>query len=165
MSLHGITADDAAYVLQIDVKIFSKPDEIFPLMHDVISSYPNYETTLAPRLILGLWHPLFIAPAAKYLPSLTRFHIGLSTHIARKYFWDHMDGFSIAFPMLTSADGQAFLRDCKAAGKEVMTWTVNEGVNMRVARSYGIEWLITDRVGFAVEQREMVSVNAGREGQ
>lgn len=140
-------------VLNIDVKIFSVPDEIFPLMHDVISSYPSYETELSPRLILGLWHPLFIAPANRYLPSLTKFHIGLSTHLARKYFWD-LDGFSIAMPMLTSQDGQKFLRDCKAAGKGIMTWTVNDGQDMRVARTWGIEWLITDRVGFAVEARK-----------
>jgi len=149
---------------QIDVKIFSNPDEIFPLMHDVISSYPSYETDLSPRLILGLWHPLFIAPAQRYLPSLTRFHIGLSTHIARKYFWDHMDGFSIAFPMLTSADGQAFLRDCKAAGKGIMTWTVNEERDMQVARTYGVEWLITDRVGFAVEKRQEVGFDGVEPG-
>jgi glycerophosphoryl diester phosphodiesterase len=132
MNLEVDCGADVALRLQIDVKIFSVPDEIFPLMHDVISSYPSYETELSPRLILGLWHPLFIAPANRYLPSLTKFHIGLSTHLARKYFWD-LDGFSIAMPMLTSQDGQKFLRDCKAAGKGIMTWTVNDGQDMRVA--------------------------------
>lgn len=156
MTLYVNRGADVALRSQIDVKIFSVPDEIFPLMHDVISSYPSYETELSPRLILGLWHPLFIAPANRYLPSLTKFHIGLSTHLARKYFWD-LDGFSIAMPMLTSQDGQKFLRDCKAAGKGIMTWTVNDGQDMRVARTWGIEWLITDRVGFAVEARKQVS--------
>jgi glycerophosphoryl diester phosphodiesterase len=130
-------------------------------MHEVISSYPSYETVLSPRLILGLWHPLFIAPANRCLPSLAKFHIGFSTHLARKYFWD-LDGFSIAMPMLTSEDGQRFLRDCKAAGKGIMTWTVNEAKDMRVAKSWGIEWLITDRVGFAVEARKEVSRSVDR---
>lgn len=146
-------------VLNIDVKIFSDPNEIFPLMAKIIQEYPDYESVLSPRLILGLWHPLFIPPANKYLPSLTKFHIGLSLHIARKYFWDSMDGFSIAFPMLTSADGQKFLRDCKRSGKEVMTWTVNEKQDMRVAKTWGIEWLITDRVLTAVQARDEWEAN------
>lgn len=150
---------------QIDVKIFSVPDEIFPLMQKVISSYPDYATTLAPRLILGLWHPLFIEPARRHLPTLTRYHIGLSMHIARKYFWDHMDGFSMAFPMLTSAEGQRFIRDCKAAGKGLMTWTVNEKRDMRMAKKWGIDWLITDRVGFSVDARNEVSVREQQSGE
>jgi hypothetical protein len=32
---------------------------------------------------------------------------------------------------------------------------------MRVARSWGLEWLITDRVGFAVAAREEVSSRGG----
>jgi phosphatidylglycerol phospholipase C len=67
-----------------------------------------------------------------------------------------MDGFSMAFPMLTSAEGQRFIRDCKAAGKGLMTWTVNEKRDMRMAKKWGIDWLITDRVGFSVDARTEV---------
>lgn len=128
-------------------------------MQKCIASYPDYATSLSPRLLLGLWHPAFIEPAKRYLPTLKKFHIGLSTHIARKYFWQDMDGFSIAFPMLTSTTGQRFLQDCKAAGKEVMTWTVNEKQDMRIAKTWGVQWLITDRVGYAVDARREVSVS------
>lgn len=56
-------------------------------MHKVISAQPNWETDLAPRILLGLWHPSFIQPAIEHVPYLKRSHIGASPHIAREYFW------------------------------------------------------------------------------
>lgn len=69
-----------------------------------------------------------------------------------------MHGFSIAFPMLTNKDGQKFLEDCRKEGKGVMTWTVNSPVEMRVARTWGIGWIITDKVALAVDTRQEVSL-------
>lgn len=64
---------------QVDVKVQNDPNRLFRLMHEVISAQPNWEDMLAPRIILGLWHPKFIDPSKKYLPYLKRAHIGKST--------------------------------------------------------------------------------------
>lgn len=112
---------------------------------------------MTPRIILGLWHPLFLAPAAEHLPTCRRYHIGISFPLARKFFWDACSGFSIAFPMLLSAEGQRFMEDCKREGKEVCAWTVNSREEMVWCARWGIKAIITDRVAFCVGVRREVS--------
>jgi hypothetical protein len=90
----------------VDVKVQNDPDRLFQLMHDIISAQPNWETDLAPRLLLGLWHPRFLPFAVQRLPYCRRAHIGNSPYVARKYFWNDCDTFSMAFGCLVNADGQ-----------------------------------------------------------
>jgi phosphatidylglycerol phospholipase C len=84
------------------------PDRLFSLMHDIISSYPEWETTLAPRLLVGLWHPRFLPYAKSRLPYCRRSYIGSSPGIARKYFWKDVDVFSVQFSVLATADGEKY---------------------------------------------------------
>lgn len=90
----------------VDVKVFSEPLHLFSLMHDIISSVPDWQTALAPRILLGLWHPRFLAPAREILPYCKRSFIGLSTSFAREYFWDSCEVFSIHFTTLAGWEGQ-----------------------------------------------------------
>jgi len=92
----------------VDVKVQNDPDRLFALMHEIIAAQPNWETTLAPRILLGLWHPRFISFAKARLPYCRRSYIGNSTYIARKYFWNDCDAFSMAFGALTTADGERY---------------------------------------------------------
>ena len=89
----------------VDVKVQNDPDRLFRLMHAVISGQPEWETKLAPRILLGLWHPRFVAYAKSRLPYCRRSYIGVSTTMARKYFWDDVEVFSIAFSTLAGSDG------------------------------------------------------------
>jgi hypothetical protein len=74
----------------------------------------------------------------------------------RKFFWDACEGFSIAFPLLMGSEGQAFLEECRAAGKEVCVWTVNDPNEMRIAISWGVKAVLTDKVGaFASIKKEV----------
>ncbi|KNZ78608.1 hypothetical protein J132_11049 [Termitomyces sp. J132] len=90
----------------VDVKVQNDPERLFRLMHEIISAQADWETVLAPRILLGLWHPRFIAYAKTQLPYCQRSFIGVSLYIARKYFWKDCDTFSIAFGALTTTDGQ-----------------------------------------------------------
>jgi glycerophosphoryl diester phosphodiesterase len=148
----------------VDVKVQNDPERLFTLMHKTISDQPGWETELAPRILLGLWHPRFVAPAKTHLPYLRRSYIGNSVSIARKYFWDNVDAFSIAFPTLATMDGQRwvisvfvmplgvdvslgwkrFRAECKAAGKQVMVWTVNDPAQMMEAVRWGVDAILTD---------------------
>ncbi|KAJ3563204.1 hypothetical protein NP233_g9091 [Leucocoprinus birnbaumii] len=128
----------------VDVKVQNDPDRLFKLMNDIITSQPDWETTLAPRILLGLWHPRFLTYAKQRLPYCRRSYIGNSIAIARKYFWNDCHAFSVAFAALTTADGQKFRQECKTAGKNIMVWTVNEPAHMMEAVRWGVSAIITD---------------------
>ncbi|CAK5262935.1 unnamed protein product [Mycena citricolor] len=129
----------------VDVKVQNDPARLFALMHSIISSQPEWETRLAPRILLGLWHPSFIDPAKEFLPYCRRSHIGDSPSLARTYFWKDCDVFSMAFGSLTSADGERFRHECKAEGKEIMVWTVNDPNHMTEATRWGVDVILTDK--------------------
>ncbi|KAK7062204.1 GP-PDE domain-containing protein, partial [Favolaschia claudopus] len=128
----------------VDVKVQNDPARLFKLMHETISSHPNWETVLAPRILLGLWHPSFLGSAKEQLPYCRRSYIGNSPAIARKFFWNDCEVFSIAFAALTSTDGERFRQECKAGGKKVMVWTVNEPDHMMEAVRWGVDVILTD---------------------
>ncbi|GJJ07327.1 hypothetical protein Clacol_001528 [Clathrus columnatus] len=119
--------------LNIDCKVNNEPDRLFSTMHSSLATFPNWETALAPRILLGLWHPCFIEPAIKHVGYLRRAHIGRSPLVAREYFWPHVEAFSLEFGALCSYEGQKFISECTAAGKKVLVWTVNREEEMMEA--------------------------------
>jgi len=129
----------------IDVKVNNDPPRLFNLMHNIISSYDDWETTLAPRLTIGLWHPRFIPHAEKILPYCRRSHIGVSPALGKKHFWESCEVFSMSFASLATAAGERFRNSCKEAGKEIMVWTVNELEHMMEAVRWGVKVILTDR--------------------
>lgn len=131
--------------VQIDCKVESNPVKLFGLIKDELEAYPEWETALAPRLVLGLWHPKFLEPAAHILPALQRFCISMSIPQVRKYFYDKCHGFSVYYHQLASADGARFRAECAAAGKEICTWTVNSREEMLNCARWGIYSIISDR--------------------
>ncbi|KAI9000731.1 PLC-like phosphodiesterase [Trametes punicea] len=143
----------------VDVKVQNKPAHLFRLMHKIISAQPDWETALAPRILLGLWHPSFLPHAKAHLPYCRRSYIGQDIAVARKYFWDSCDVFSIKFSTLAMADGAKFRKDCKQAGKRVMAWTVNEPEHMVEAVRWGIDVIITDVTRTWLDLRSALEVD------
>lgn len=128
----------------VDVKVQNDPDRLFSLMHAIIAAHDNWEILLAPRLLLGLWHPRFLPYAKHRLPYCKRSHIGHNPQLARDWFWDDCEVFSMSFSSMCSSDGQKFMEECKAAGKKMMVWTVNEPVHMMEAVRWGVDVILTD---------------------
>ncbi|KAJ3998339.1 PLC-like phosphodiesterase [Lentinula boryana] len=128
----------------VDVKPQNNPRRLFSLMHNIIAVQSDWETKLAPRLVLGLWHPSFIAAAKETLPYLTRSFIGISPSLARTYFWNHCDFFSMSFAVLATSDGEKFRKECQDAGKKLMVWTVNKPEHMMEAVRWGVDCILTD---------------------
>ncbi|OBZ70365.1 hypothetical protein A0H81_09643 [Grifola frondosa] len=108
----------------VDVKIFNDPERLFKLMHTIISAQPEWETVLAPRILLGLWHTKFVKYAETILPYCRRSHIG--------------------FDALATWEGAKFREECKQAGKKIMAWTVNEPAYMVEAVRWGVDVILTD---------------------
>ncbi|KAF9534577.1 PLC-like phosphodiesterase [Crepidotus variabilis] len=148
----------------VDVKVQNDPDRLFALMHKIISAQPDWETALAPRILLGLWHPRFLAFAKARLSYCRRSYIGNSTYIARKYFWKDCDTFSMSFGSLTTSDGEKFRQECKIAGKNVMVWTVNERAHMMEAVRWGVNVIITDVTQIWLDLRAALQADYDKTG-
>lgn len=56
-----------------------------------------------------------------------------------------------------SGAGQAFLRECREAGKEVCVWTVNDPGEMKIAMGWGVKAVLTDGVGVLTALKKEVS--------
>lgn len=138
----------------VDCKVYNDPPRLFSLMHKIVSAHENWETVLAPRIILGLWHPRFIKHAKEHMPYCTRSYIGGSPYIARKYFWEHCGAFSMWFAGLATVDGQRFIRECKAGNKHLMVWTVNERAQMMECARWRVNAVLTDRTKMWLALRE-----------
>ena len=63
--------------------------------------------------------------------ALTAADIGMSVALARNYFFQHCEGFSMAFASLVGRDGELFRKQCKDAGKKLFVWTVNKRPEVR----------------------------------
>ncbi|GMK56672.1 hypothetical protein CspeluHIS016_0305120 [Cutaneotrichosporon spelunceum] len=131
--------------LNIDCKVENDPTKLFTLIKQALATVPQWETVLAPRIVLGLWHPKFIEPAASILPTVRRFCISMSVAEVRKYFFDKCHGFSVWYPPLASAEGAKLRDDCAKAGKELCTWTVNSREEMLECARWGVTAIITDK--------------------
>jgi hypothetical protein len=42
--------------LNIDCKVENLPEKLFPMIKEEIFRFEHWETLLAPRIILGIWH-------------------------------------------------------------------------------------------------------------
>ncbi|KAH8834241.1 PLC-like phosphodiesterase [Flagelloscypha sp. PMI_526] len=138
----------------VDVKPQNDPARLFRLMHNIISSYDGWETHLAPRLVLGLWHPKFVPLAKEQLGYCRRSFLGNDLAVARKFFFKECDTFSVEFGALTTADGEKFRREIKDAGKKLMVWTVNEPKHLMECARWGVDVIITDHTQRWLEMRK-----------
>ncbi|KAH8834353.1 PLC-like phosphodiesterase [Flagelloscypha sp. PMI_526] len=140
----------------IDVKASNSPTRVFTLIHQTISKYPNWETVLAPRLLLGLWHPKFLEPAKELLPYCKRSSISFSMEFTRWMLWDDVDCVSIWFRALGTWRGQRFLKQAKKAGKTILVFTVNEPEHLLQCTRWGVDVIITDTTNRWLDLRKLL---------
>ncbi|KAJ7940566.1 PLC-like phosphodiesterase [Mycena leptocephala] len=128
----------------VDIKAMNDPHQLFQLMHAAISVYPGWETLLAPRILLGLWHPRFIQPAKDILPYCRRSSISFSLWLVRNHLWDDVDCVSVWYNVLMSRDGKRFRDEVKKSGKKLMVFTVNEPEHLLEMVRWEVDVIITD---------------------
>jgi phosphatidylglycerol phospholipase C len=137
-------------------------------MHEQIVKFDEWQTKLAPRLILGargpsflpnsqfvlmccflpspgLWHAKYIEPAQRLLPYCKLAHIGVSPSIAKKHFWSTCSAFSLNYATLRGKEGADFRKACREEGKELYVWTVNDRKQMIQAVKWGAAVILTDK--------------------
>lgn len=124
-------------------------------MLSTLRQFDSWETTLGPRLILGLWHPKFVFPALSVLPGVKRCFIGVHFPLAMApIFWDSCHAFSIAFPLLRTAEGAAFRKRCRKEDKELYTWTVNSQEEWVMSARWGVDAIMTDKPDAYIQVRQ-----------
>ncbi|KAL7422707.1 hypothetical protein Q5752_001998 [Cryptotrichosporon argae] len=131
--------------LNIDCKVENDPVKLFGLIKRAVEARDGWATRLAPRLVLGIWHPKFIAPATTILPYVPRYAITMSLPQARRYFFGAVHGFSVWYRQLATADGARFRAECAAARKPVCAWTVNDRHDMVECARWGVQSVISDK--------------------
>jgi len=137
-------SENTDFVLNIDVKMDNDPEKLFTLMDKILSSSKEKDK-LGRRIVLGLWHPLFIDPAKRILPYTRISHIGFSTNYARKWFWRDCESFSVHIAALLTHGGQRFVDDCHKEGKELIVWTCNSREEMLAATRWNARAVMTDQ--------------------
>jgi len=143
-------------VFNIDCKPNNDPERLFTLIKASIERFPQHASLLSPRLVLGLWHPKFLEPSARLLPHIRKAYIGNSPSMARKYFWDSCDGFSMKFSCLVGWEGLSFREDCQRAGKSLLVWTVNDRQEMIEACKWGVDAILTDKTADYLALRQQM---------
>jgi phosphatidylglycerol phospholipase C len=135
------------------------PERLFTLIKASIERFEDHALLLSPRLVLGLWHPKFLEPSARLLPHLRKAYIGNSPSMARKYFWDACQGFSMKFSCLVGWEGLSFREDCQKAGKSLLVWTVNDRQEMIEACKWGVDAILTDKTADYLALRQEMKGN------
>ncbi|KNE90067.1 hypothetical protein PSTG_16472 [Puccinia striiformis f. sp. tritici PST-78] len=145
-------------IFNIDCKPNNDPERLFTLIKASIEKFPDHATLLSPRLVLGLWHPKFLDHSARLLPALKKAYIGNSPSMARKYFWDACQGFSMKFSCLVGWEGLSFREDCQKAGKSLLVWTVNDRQEMIEACKWGwgVYAILTDKTADYLALRQQI---------
>jgi hypothetical protein len=80
--------------------------------------------------------------------SLQIHHITPSLSLSQSHFFPHVDGFSVAFPLLLTPAGAAFRERCEREGKEWGVWTVNDPVGLFPKRAAAARMSCADRSAF-----------------
>ena len=143
-------------IFNIDCKPNNDPERLFTLIKASIEKFPDHATLLSPRLVLGLWHPKFLDHSARLLPALKKAYIGNSPSMAKKYFWDACQGFSMKFSCLVGWEGLSFREDCQKAGKSLLVWTVNDRQEMIEACKWGVDAILTDKTADYLALRQQM---------
>ncbi|KAH9460666.1 hypothetical protein Pst134EB_008830 [Puccinia striiformis f. sp. tritici] len=143
----------------IDCKPTNDPERLFNLIKASIERFQDHALLLSPRLVLGMYHPKFLEPAARLLPDLKRIHIGVSPSMARNYFWEACEGFSMKFSCLVGWEGLLFRKDCQKAGKSIMVWTVNDRQEMIEACKWGVDAILTDKTKYYLALRQQMKAD------
>lgn len=142
-------AKDPAYAnvrLMIDIKMTNEPWIVPKLVHILKQVNPDVAGFWAPRTVLGIWRLDVLAAAEKSAPELPVAHIGVSRALARRFMRSpQVRALSLHHIALTAGSGGLrLIRDAKASGRLVYTWTVNTVPLMKWAVAANLDGVITD---------------------
>lgn len=89
--------------LLVNLIIAQRASELLERLRAALAAHggPDWETQLAPRVVLGFWSQLDIKYAKATLPRCPRAYVGWGTMIGERNFWDECTVFAIDYPVLS----------------------------------------------------------------
>ncbi|KAL7276139.1 hypothetical protein RUND412_000872 [Rhizina undulata] len=145
--LEFMISPDARHTwLMLDIKVDNNAEDIVKGIYDVLPSVDDGTdgNGWRRRIVLGCWTLKFLPLCDKYLPGFKIAHIGFSISYARKFLERPGIAFNIFHAVLSGSRGQKFLKDARAAGSEIFTWTVNDEPGMRWGICQELDGICTD---------------------
>ncbi len=131
----------------LDIKLDNNADDVMRLIANTIDSVVPSQTRLwRDRILLGIWAAKFLPLCAHYLPRYPLTLIGFSTCYARKFLPVPNVSFNMLQKVLLGPIGSRFIRDVKAAERQLFVWTVNEKNLMKWSIQKEVDGVITDDV-------------------
>lgn len=131
----------------LDIKLVNNADDVMRLIaHTIDSVAPSQMRSWRDRVLLGIWRAKFLPLCIRYLPRYPLTYIGLSTCYARQFLSVPNVGFNMLQKVLLGPIGSRFIRDIKAAERQLFVWTVNEKNLMKWSIQKEVDGVITDDV-------------------
>lgn len=134
----------------LDIKLDNNADDVMRLIAETLesvspsSSGRSRRHDWSSRVVLGIWAAKYLPLCATYLPAYPVAHIGFSTSYARQFLEVPNVSFNMLQPILLGPIGASFVRDVKAAGRQLFVWTVNDEAMMRWSIKKKVDGVITD---------------------
>ncbi|KAJ6572894.1 PLC-like phosphodiesterase [Mycena sp. CBHHK59/15] len=135
--------------LIVDVKAQNDPQQLFSLVHTIIASHPQWQNTLAPRILL----------AGKGTPPLLPSAISINLWIAKTYLWNDVECVSVWYNALMGWEGQRFRDDVRRSGKKLMVFTVNEPHHLMEMVQWDVDGIVTDNPNRWLELKSALEAN------
>lgn len=131
--------------LMLDIKLDNDADDIMRLIGSTLAEVPAPAgRAWTERIVMGIWAAKYLPLAQKYVPGYPVMHIGFSTSYARHFLAIPNVGFNMLIPALIAPGGKRFLRDARAAHRQVLAWTVNTEDRMEWCIRRELDGVITD---------------------
>lgn len=131
--------------VMLDIKLDNDAARVMEMIARTINAAPaSPSKPWSQRLLLGIWSTKYLSLCQEYLSEFPILYIGFSTQIARQFLDVPNVSFSLLQKILMFPLGQRFLRDAKAADRQVFSWTVNDPKNMRWGIRHHLDGVITD---------------------
>ncbi|KAH8147535.1 uncharacterized protein LAJ45_08362 [Morchella importuna] len=125
--------------LLLDIKIDNDAENIIRLTAETLKDVGGGVEFWGNRVVLGCWTLNFIPLCERYLPGFPITHIGYSIPYAREFLKIPNVSFNMRYAILDGPKGEKFLKDARAAGRDVYTWTVNDEQVMKWTIAHGID--------------------------
>ncbi|KAI8375616.1 PLC-like phosphodiesterase [Choanephora cucurbitarum] len=144
-----IKSKEGFYMI-VDIK-FDNPIEILDVLSQLIDNYSQDHPELYRLLVIGIWNLDFLKKAQTLFPQFKLCFIGISISAARTHFLDHVDFVSLPFAGLSTHDGQLLIGEAHARHKRVLTWTINDPLQMKTCVLWQVDGVVGDNVPVMLE--------------
>lgn len=121
------------------------------VLKQLLDTYTETYPQLFDQLVIGIWNVEYLKKAKELFSKFRLCFIGLSVSAARTHFIDSVDFLSLPFAALAGHDGQSIIKEAHTRQKRVLTWTINDPLQMKTCVLWHVDGIIGDNVTVMLE--------------